>query len=131
MFGDKEVELPDDIRCLLVGVNVVVPITFGGLDEPLDKGKLIELEFNFILVGVLALLTFNFTLFIMAFSFCTFGSELITLVPPATPKSFNLPLTESFTWLLKFGFDNGLEEFTMLLSENDNFDFTSLSPGFD
>ena len=90
-------DCPDEDGCLLAGVNVVVPITLEGLDEPLDKAKLVELEFNFILVGLLALFTLNFTLLIIAFSFCTLGSALMTLLNPETPESFILPLTESFT----------------------------------
>ena len=90
-------DCPDEDGWLLAGVNVVVPITLEGLDEPLDTAKLVEFEFNFILVGLLALFTLNFTLLIIAFSFCTLGSKLIDFAKPARFEFFILPFTESFT----------------------------------
>ena len=107
----------DDINCLLVGVNVVVPPKDGfvvqfGNDVPEECVLEVKEALD------LALLTLTFELATIAFSFCTFGSEFITLVNPTTLPFFALPFNESLTApvLTTFDLGNGFKECTCFFS---------------
>ena len=86
------------MRCLLDGVNVVVPIPLGvedDFDEPLNNG--VDVEFVFIFIVGVDFPLFTLTLRLPTFSFCLLGSVLITFGKLIALESFTLLFNESFT----------------------------------